>query len=375
MSKNSTKSRFGSFMKIYTIILAVIAVGICAIVWTKLKKYQNDYDSAKQAGSAENYVQDFADGLDYNSILEYIDNYGLNVMKGIAPRENHARYFANLISVYGVSFRENEKSTDSIPVYDIMAGDDRIAVISLKASGKNDNFGFHGWTLKDMAFDTDEIEYTDIDIWAPAGCKVAYNMQELSNEYIMESNTSDDDFSRKLKSLGVKLSSDVRYHIEYTFGNRNIAAINADGEMLKAVVNGSVYDFRQESTEMSDDLKIYVMDVMDSYIYTLYKKKSFAEISGYIEPDSDAYRMISEVLTSAAWGWTPDTVNILEHDVTDYVSYGDDAFSCRYYGRIYKFKEGAMESGEEKFNYRIIFRNKGGKWLMNYFVLTKETDE
>ena len=56
MRKNRTKSRFGSFMKTYTIILAVIAVGICAIVWTKLKKYQNDYDSAKQAGSATNYV-------------------------------------------------------------------------------------------------------------------------------------------------------------------------------------------------------------------------------------------------------------------------------------------------------------------------------
>lgn len=145
MRKNRTKSRFGSFMKTYTIILAVIAVGICAIVWTKLTKYQNGYDSAKQAGSATNYVQEFVSGLDYDSILEYIDKYGLNVMKGINPEINHARYFDNLISVYGVSFRENEKNTNSIPRYDIMAGDVRIAVISLKASGKNDEFGFHGY--------------------------------------------------------------------------------------------------------------------------------------------------------------------------------------------------------------------------------------
>lgn len=372
MSKNRTKSRFGSFMKIYTIILAVIAASICVVVWTKLKKYQNDYDSAKQAGSATNYVQEFVSGLDYDSILEYINKYGLNVMKGINPEINHARYFDNLISVYGASFRENEKNTNSIPRYDIMAGDVRIAVISLKASGKNDEFGFHGWVLKDMAFDTDEIEYTDIDIWVPAECKVAYNMQELSDEYIVENSVSDDDFTRKLKSLGVSVPDDVRYHIEYTFGNRNIAAINADGQMLKSVVNGSVYDFRQGSTAMPDDLQTYVMDAMDSYIYTLYKKKSFGEIEKYIEKDSDAYRMISEVLTSAAWGWTPDTVDILEHDITDYVSYGDDFFTCRYYGRIYKFKDGAMESGEEEFNYRIIFRNISGKWLMDYFILTKE---
>ena len=82
---------------------------------------------------------------------------------------------------------------------------------------------------------------------------------------------------------------------------------------------------------MPDDLQTYVMNAMESYIYTLYKKKSFGEIEEYIEKASDAYRMISEVLTSAAWGWTPDTVDILEHDVTYYVSYGDDFFTCRYY--------------------------------------------
>ena len=90
-------------------------------------------------------------------------------------------------------------------------------------------------------------------------------MQELSDEYIVENSVSDDDFTRKLKSLGVSVSDNVRYHIEYTFGNRNIAAINADGQMLKSVINGSVYDFRQGSTAMPDDLQTYVMNAMDSY--------------------------------------------------------------------------------------------------------------
>ena len=112
-----------AFLYTFSLNLAGVVVGICAIVWTKLKKYQNDYDSANQAGSATDYVQEFVSGLDYDSILEYIDKYGLNVMKGINPEINHARYFDNLISVYGVSFRENEKNTNSIPRYDIMAGE------------------------------------------------------------------------------------------------------------------------------------------------------------------------------------------------------------------------------------------------------------
>lgn len=375
MKKNKKSSRFAQFMKIYAALLAVIAIVVCAIVWTKLKKYQNDYDNAKAESSTENFVGNFVNGLDYNSILQYIDEYGLNITKGINPRENHAKYFDGLITVYGADYKENDKNTAALPVYDIMAGDKRIAVISLKASGKNDSFGFHGWTIKDMAFDTDAIEYSDIDIWAPAGAKVAYNMQELSDEYIAEKNTASDDFARKLKKDGVEPEESVRYHIEYTFGSRNIAALDEKGQMLEAKVTDSVYDFRQSGINMPDELKEYVTGAMDSYIYTLYKKKSFDETSAYIEPDSDAYRMVTEVLASAAWGFIPDEVNVLEHEVTDYIPYGDDIFTCRYYGKIYKYKEGAMESGEEEFNYRIIFRKNNGRWLINYFVLTKETKE
>lgn len=46
-----------------------------------------------------------------------------------------------------------------MPVYDVYAGDTRIAVLSLKADGKSDSFGFHDWKIRDMAFDTNEIDY------------------------------------------------------------------------------------------------------------------------------------------------------------------------------------------------------------------------
>ena len=92
-----------------------------------------------------------------------------------------------------------------------------------------------------------------------------------------------------------------------------------------------------------EDIEKRVFDTIDSYILTIYNHKSFDETATYIEYDSDAYRLIKDVLASVIWGWTPDTVDILEQNVTDYVAYGDNLFSCSYYGKIYKYEEGKSE--------------------------------
>ena len=37
--------------------------------------------------------------------------------------------------------------------------------------------------------------------------------------------------------------------------------------------------------------------------------------------------------------------------------------------KIYKYEEGKSESGEETFNYRLIFKKHDGKWYLNYFII------
>ena len=39
------------------------------------------------------------------------------------------------------------------------------------------------------------------------------------------------------------------------------------------------------------------------------------------------------------------------------------------FGKIYKYEEGKSESGEETFNYRLIFKKHDGKWYLNYFII------
>lgn len=367
---NRGKRNFKVFLRIYAGILAIAGVVVCVIVWNKLKAYQDSYDKSESAHNPDKYVSEFVSGLDCDSLKSYMGTYGINIDKGIDPVGNLAAYFSDCIDKNGVTYTQNEKFQKTLPVYDICSGDMRIAVISLKAEGRNDSFGFHDWTIGNMAFDTDGIKYSSVDIIVPDGSIVTYNGQIVSEEYIKERDVSSDAAADKVAELGGNVTKSIVYHITDTFGDRKITAIDRDGNELTALVNNNDYDFSGLTGGIApDDVKQRVFEVMDSFILTMNNMKSFQDTSVYLEYGSDAYAMLLDVMASVIWGWKPDTIETLEQEVTDYVRYSDNVFACNYYGKIYKYQEGATESGNEEFNYRLVFREISGQWYLNYFII------
>lgn len=229
-----------------------------------------------------------------------------------------------------------------MPVYDVYAGDTRIAVLSLKADGKSDSFGFHDWKIRDMAFDTNEIDYKTTTVTVNEGMVLKYNGQAVGDEYKIDS-TDNDAIRAKARALGASVPAVETYVIKDTFGSRNITATDSNGNSYTAFVEGNTYDFTgSKGTKAPEDIEKRVLDTIDSYILTIYNHKSFDETATYIEYNSDAYRLIKDVLASVIWGWTPDTVDILEQSVTDYVAYGDNLFSCSYYGKYISMKKASQ---------------------------------
>lgn len=363
------KRKFRRFLRIYASILGIATLVVCIIVWVKLKNYQESYDDSKSKHSPDRFMEEFVENLDYEKIIGYVKNYGINVETGINPKENHAAYFAACVATDGAGYDKNEKYTSAMPVYNVYAGDTRIAVLSLKAEGKSDSFGFHDWKVRDMAFDTNEIDYVTTTVNVNEGTVLKYNGQVVGEEYKTAS-TDDDAIRTKVKALGASVPAVETYVIKDTFGNKNITATDSEGNVYTAFVEGNTYDFTgTKGGKAPEDIEQRVFETIDSYILTIYNHKSFEETAAYIEYDSDAYRLIKDVLASVVWGWTPETVDVLEQNVTDYVAYGDNLFSCSYYGKIYKYGEGKSESGEETFNYRLIFKKYDGKWYLNYFII------
>ena len=367
--KTKGQKQFAFFLKIYVGVLALATIIICIVLWGKLKKYQNSYEAAKKAGNPDLFAEEFIGKLDYDTLLSYINEYGINEKDGININVSHADYFYDFVKKNGAKYVRSEKFNDALPIYDIYSADTRIAVISLKSQGKNDQFGFHKWTLKNMAFDTDNIKYTDIEIVTPEGATVSYNGQLLTENEIVRVGERKEPAAAKIRELGYTIPNTVSYKVCSTFGNMDIKVKDEAGNELTPVISGIKYDYSAAGETIPEELKNRVFEITDSYIYTMYSLKSFSETSRYIEYGSEAYSLITDVLNSVLWGWKPSKVDILEQDVTDYVRYGENVFACNYYGKIYKFKEGAMENGEETFKYRMVFRRLDGKWFLNYFVI------
>lgn len=370
--KKSAGSRsFGVFIKVYALILAVGIIIVCAVLWNSLKKYQGRYDAAEAKGNPDLYAAEFVKGLDENSLLEYIHTYGLNGEGSFDYEGRHARYFAGLVKASPARYERSEKFKKALPVYDIYSGNTRVAVISLKPEGKNDEFGFHKWQLKQMAFDTDIIDYCDVTVKVPGGAIVIYEGIALGAENLCPKEDIKDPVLDKALLLGGTADSGDIYKLEGIIGEPEFTVTDAGGNVLEpSVSEGGLYDYTARLNEaFRMEIEQRVFDTVDAYIYNIYNKKSFAEAAAYLEPGSDAYAVVADVQASIIWGWTPDTVDILEQRVSDCVRYGDDLFACSYYGKIYKYEEGAMESGEETFNYRMLFHRIDGQWYLNYFVL------
>lgn len=364
------QKRFRLGLKIYAGVLAFAILVVCIIVWNKLSKYQDRYDKAKAEGNPDIYAEEFIQGLSYDSLLDYIKEYGLNVKGEFDYEAEHAEYFSEMIKKNEASFVRSEKFKSALPVYDIMSGHTRVAVVSLKSLGKSDDFGFHKWQLKEIAFDTEVIEYNDVKIIVPGGAKVTYDGNELSEENKITSSVKKDPVKDYAISLGAADYVTESYLVKNNIGTADIKVTDVNGNVINAVADGNVYDYTLESNKtFLEEVTPRVYDTMNAYIYNMYNHRTFSEVAAFLEYGSNAYAVVQDVQATIYWGWTPDTVDILSQNIKDCVQYGDRYFACTYEGEIYKFEEGAMESGEEEFNYRLLFHKIDGKWFLNYFVL------
>lgn len=365
------QKNFRTGLTIYAGVLAVAVIVVCIIVWNALSRYQKKYDKAEQEGSPDKFAEEFIRELNYDTILSYIGEYGLNEEGSFDYEEMHAEYFAKVLENSQREYRMNERYQQALPIYDIYAGDTRIAVISLQADGKSDEFGFHEWKIKNMAFDTDAIAYQDAEIRIPDGATAEYRGYVLGSDNISEEGGYKDPVREYALSVGAVENKTQTYLIHNVINGADISVKDDNGNELTPQINGSVYDYTLSDSELFlNEIKERVYDTMDAYICNMYNHRSFNEVAAYLEYGSNAYYVVSDVQASIYWGWTPDTIDILSQEIKDCVRYGDNYFSCTYEGRIYKYEEGAMESGEEEFNYRLLFHKLDGKWFLNYFILT-----
>lgn len=361
------KLSFGKILLIYAAVFLVVIIAVVVVVWNKLKDYQSDYDKAKAAGNPGIYAEELITGWNEAAVKEYIEKYGVDNLGEYNSVEELVKVFTPADDK--IIYKQNEKYTEVMPVYDLYSGETRLAVVSLKPEGNNDEFGFHKWQIRDLVFDTNNLTTTNYTVKVTTDCVVTVNGKVLQLENAKTTYAKNDVLSGWVKE---KYGYNIEY-AEYSLGAcvalPEIMVTDASGNSISEYsVNETMVEYNcTAGSDFEQAVSQRVLDTTHAYISNIYYKLSFYQLSKYLIANSDAYKIIQDVQGSIAWGWHPDIVEIKEESVSDYIEYSDTLFSCNYYAKIYKADED--EEYEEIFNYQLLFEKVNGEYYLTYFNL------
>ena len=365
----------------------VLTLILCIILWKNLAKYQNDYDAAKAAGEPELAMKESMDLFLPENIGNLIDELQPEILSRFETIEQYKDFYENFLEDRTVSYVKDEGLyNDARPVYDVYASprtaggsdaasaahdDVLLAIVSFKAAGEKDSFGFNKWEIKDVAISENIYDYHDVYVKVMDDMEVYINGIKADEREYITGGVIDNAVSDKAYELtGVSFN----YKIYYA------------GDMVEEpdvkVLDASGNDVTDRYIEEENDLKNYestasaefiagvqdrVRNFCETYVYHIYRKASVGTVAAMMESGSEAEKLLYNAQSTLAWAWVPDTVEILDESYDEFMYYNDDYFSCRSAINIRKSDDKTTE--DEEFVCQWLFKRVNGEWLVTYFVL------
>lgn len=382
-----TSSSFRLFLGMYAGLWMVLTLILCIILWKNLAKYQNDYDASKAAGEPELAMKESMDLFLPENIGNLIDELQPEILSRFETIEQYKDFYENFLEDRTVSYVKDEGLyNDARPVYDVYASprtaggsdaasaahdDVLLAIVSFKAAGEKDSFGFNKWEIKDVAISENIYDYHDVYVKVMDDMEVYINGIKADEREYITGGVIDNAVSDKAYELtGVSFN----YKIYYA------------GDMVEEpdvkVLDASGNDVTDRYIEEENDLKNYestasaefiagvqdrVRNFCETYVYHIYRKASVGTVAAMMESGSEAEKLLYNAQSTLAWAWVPDTVEILDESYDEFMYYNDDYFSCRSTINIRKSDDKTTE--DEKFVCQWLFKRVNGEWLVTYFVL------
>lgn len=374
-------SSFTYFLRAYAGLWLVLTVILCAVLWKNLSKYQKDYDAAAAAGAPELAMQESMDLFTADNIGTLIEQQQPEILSRFETIEQYKDFYRSFLEQKKVDFKKNEELyNDARPVfnvyaYDASASDDTegelFAIVSFKAAGEKDSFGFNKWEVKDIAISENIYDYHDVYVKVMDDMTVYINgIQADETEYIT-GGVIDNAMSDMAYNLtGVSFNYKVYYAGEMV-GQPKLQVVDVNGNDVTDNYVLEDNDLRNyESTaseEFIESVQDRVKSFCETYVYHIYRKASVDLVASMMESGSEAARLLYNAQSTLAWAWVPDTVEILDESYDEFMYYNENYFSCRSTINIRKSDEKTTE--DEEFVCQWLFKKIDGQWLVTYFVL------
>ena len=374
-------SSFTYFLRAYAGLWLVLTVILCAVLWKNLSKYQKDYDAAAAAGDPELAMQESMDLFTADNIGALIEQQQPEILSRFETIEQYKDFYRSFLEQKKVDFKKNEELyNDARPVFNVYAYDasasndtegELFAIVSFKAAGEKDSFGFNKWEVKDIAISENIYDYHDVYVKVMDDMTVYINgIQADETEYIT-GGVIDNAMSDMAYNLtGVSFNYKVYYAGEMV-GQPKLQVVDVNGNDVTDNYVLEDNDLRNyESTaseEFIESVQDRVKSFCETYVYHIYRKASVDSVASMMESGSEAARLLYNAQSTLAWAWVPDTVEILDESYDEFMYYNENYFSCRSTINIRKSDEKTTE--DEEFVCQWLFKKIDGQWFVTYFVL------
>ncbi len=379
--KRKKTSSFTYFLRAYAGLWLVLTFILCVVLWNNLSKYQKDYDAAKEAGSPELAMQENLDLFTASNIGMLIDEQQPEILSRFETIKDYKAFYKSFLEQKKVGFEKNEELyNDARPVFNVYAYDETdedmadgelLAIVSFKAAGEKDSFGFNKWDVKDIAISQNIYDYHDVYVKVMDDMSVYINGIEADEREYITGGVIDNAVSDMAYNLtGVTFNYKVYYAGEMV-GQPTVQVIDGDGIDVtdKYVLEDN--DLKNYESTASDDFIAGVQDRVknfcETYVYHIYRKASVDAVSSMMESGSEAERLLYNAQSTLAWAWVPDTVEILDESYDEFMYYNENYFSCK--STINIRKSDAKTTEDEEFVCQWLFKKVDGQWLVTYFVL------
>ena len=371
--KSVKKSKgFTYFMLSYAAVWIGVTIAVCVLLWKGLSGYQKDYDAAKVAGNPVLAMEEAMELFTDDNIEELVRELNPSIGSRFETIDDYIDFYKNYLVGKNISFAENEKmSNPARPVYDVYTDDLLFAIVSFKAAGEKDSFGFNKWEVKDVVISENNYEYKDVYLKVMDDMKVFINGILVEESELVREGVIENELSDVVSTLTDKRFAYKVYYAGDMIAEPEVLVLDKDGNDITDKYiekDNSLKDYEATaSEEFVDGVEAFVKSFCENYVYHIYRKASADSVAINMEDGSQAEKLLWNAQSTLAWAWVPDTVEILSESYTDFMYYNEKCFSCKSTIMIRKSDSKTVE--DEKFECQWLFKMVDGRWQVTYFVI------
>jgi len=362
-------SLFFKLMVPYSIVLIIAVIVVCVWEWDALKEYQADYNARYEEAEEKAAKGNTA------CIEEYVAQYTKELHKELVVKEvkednpyytdeELVDYKLQSIDFDNISYKQNEKNyTDLKPVYDILAGEQVIATVTLGA-GSIDEFGFNTWKVNGVSVDG-TIEYpASIKLSIENGMSVMVGDVAVTDDSLTETTTITENIYDRIFELSGEEEKIMKYTLSGVLNAEDIKVVDASDKEVSYIEEDGVRVYKEQPSAEDVEWCTAAADrVTQAYVKYTNKWISMAEMLNYTVSGSAAASAVKRSESSVSFARKPSTIDYTSKVVDNIHVISSSLFYCDVSYEIEKKVSGKPTT--ETIMFTLILRKKGDVWQLD----------